>query len=283
MQNLETLKELAAALPKAFAGNAIDLVTKMGEVVEGIGDKPIEWRPPTLKVVQATTDRSKLPKGVNIGSMVLGEDILGQPQRIIPIRIWDSRQKWAADRDSATLECSSPDAVVGYIGKRCKECEFSKFDTETNRSACNKSKTVLAITEDLKEVMVINFSKTNYANGVAWHQLMRKVGVAPYRRVYEMAAKANAKYKNVEALTVENAEKDSVTNKDAIPFLEELFKRVSEDREEYLKVFHEMVMNRQQNSALLSAPADDDGHPALPAEVAPATEAQTSAANKYKL
>lgn len=254
MQNLEKLQELTANLVGTYKTNAEALVTRMGEVIEGIGDRPVEWRPETLKVVQGTSDRSKLPKKAVIGSMVVGEKILDNPNKVIPIRMWDTRQYWSPDQNEAKLLCSSPDAEVGYIGKRCKECEFAKFDEEAKKSPCGKSKTVLAITEDLSEVFTINFSKTSYSTGRDWANLMKKAGVATYRRVYDLRTETSKQYKNVESMMVEPA---GSIDSDNLPFLEELFRKVSTDRKAYLENFHALVMSNRQSQVALEGPADD--------------------------
>lgn len=253
MENLEKLQELAVALPKGAADQAKSLMQKMGQKISGIGDKDIEWRPDNLKIVQAVSDRSKLPKNANIGALVLGEKVLDQPIAVIPLRIWDTRQYWSPDQTEAKLLCSSPDNVLGYIGKYCKECEFSKFDVEANRSACNKSKTALVITEDLSTVFLINFSKTNYSNGVDFANLMKKAGVAPFRRVYTLATETSKKFKNVEALLVGTK---GYTDEKHLSFLEALFSRFSDDRKEHLKVFHEMILNKRQDQLALAGPDD---------------------------
>jgi hypothetical protein len=50
MLNLEKLTELAQAIPSGpVQVNALELLERMGTVIEGIGDRPIEWRPPVLE------------------------------------------------------------------------------------------------------------------------------------------------------------------------------------------------------------------------------------------
>lgn len=280
---LSNIEALAQKLPASVKANALELVKRMGEEIEGIGDEPIKWRPENLKVVQATSDRSKLPRGAAIGAIIIGENVAKQPQKVIPLRAWDSRQYWSPDKDEARLLCSSPDAVVGYIGKECKNCEFGKFDSEAGRSACNKGKTVLSISDDLSTIFVTNFTKTNYANGKDWAGLMRKAGVAPYRRIYEMKTETSKKYKNVEALLVET--QNESTPKEHIDFLEALFAKVGADREEHLAAFREMLSNRKQDHVLLAASAGG-GHtdvPQLTTDVAQETVEQTGMAKKYTM
>jgi hypothetical protein len=256
MNNLNTLAELAAALPAATKDNAVSLVSKMGEVIEGIGDKPIEWRPSTLKLVQATTDRTKLPKGTSPGSILVGEEIVEQPFEVYPLRTWISRQMWSKDLENARMLCSSPDGETGFQYGNCKACAHSKFDENANKSDCNKTITALAISGDLSKVFFVNFSKTNYANGTDWQALQRKAGVAPYKRRYTLSSGSNPKYKNVEILKAEPIVASATDMDDAtLAFLSELFKVSGVDRANHLLKFKEYVESKKSN-ALLEANAE---------------------------
>jgi hypothetical protein len=244
MDNLEKLQELAAKLPKEVKDNAAKLVQRMGEKIEGIGDRPIEWKPENLRVVQAMSDRSKLPKAAQIGSIIIGENVVEMPFEHIPLRMWDMRQYWSPDKDEAKMLCSSPDAKLGYIGKECRQCEYGQFNTETNRSECNKGKTVVCIAANLSVIFLVTFTKTNYKNGMDYATLMRKAGVAPYKRLYQLKTQPNQKHKNVESLVATTENKS--TPEAYIAFLEELFTRVGQDREVHLKKFYEIVLEKNR-------------------------------------
>lgn len=251
----------------------------MGQKIEGIGDTPIEWRPENLKVIQPSSDRSKLPRGTQIGSILLGEKEAKQPLKTIPIRMWDSRQMWSPDKDEAKVLCWSPDGKLGSKYGLCKDCQYGKFDTETNRSACNKQKTVLSITDDLSTVFTTTFSKTNYKNGFDWGKMMTKAGVAPFRRVYELKTETSKKYKNVESLLVDT--QNQVTPAEHLTFLEAMFTKVNADREAYLKKFEEVTRSRQvEHPVLEDRSGVADSVQTLPA---PATSEQSVLAKKYEL
>lgn len=258
MKNLEKLVELAAALPDTHKAAAVELVERMGEVIEGFGDKPLEWRPEQLKLVQGTSDRGKLPKGANIGSFVLGEDIMETPMKTIPIRLWISRQYWNPDPEQAQMLCNSPDGQVGFQYGECKSCPFSKFDDENKRSQCNKTLSVLSITADLKRIFVTNFSKTNYMSGMDWQGLMKKAGVAPHKRIYTLASVTSTKSKNVELIKAEPISGNNKVEGALLDFVTELSRVSGEDRKLSLENFYEYVANKKAkgDQASLSAPAD---------------------------
>lgn len=248
--NLDSLKALAANLPESHKQNAQDLLERMEAVVEGIGDEPIRWRAPMLRMLQATSDRSKAPKGAGPGDFILGEDKLDQPLPFIILTIYNGRQYWSPDKDENKMLCSSPDGKVGYIGMECNKCPHGKFDEEARKSDCGKVKQALVITADFKEIFVLNFSKTNYTVGMELETFAKKAGVAPYRRVYNLSSKTNSKYKNVEQFVVEpaaGAEKNVAA--DLVDFLKELFEVVRDDRKASLEKFYEIIEVKRQGGA----------------------------------
>lgn len=279
-KNFEKLAELAKDLPTEHRENAKALVKKMGEVIEGLGDKPLEWRPSTLKLVQATTDRSKLPKGATIGSLVLGEHIVKTPLKVIPLRFYTTRQYWNPDPLAASMVCSSPDGITGYRFGNCKACPHAKFDEVEKRSDCNKTITVISVAEDLTGIFYTNFSKTNYANGVDWQGLMKKAGVSPYKRIYELNSCTSPKVKNVEIIKVEPVMVNSapaVLSDKLLPFVEELFTLSGEDRKASLLSFYDYVENKKATDTLLIG--ETDGNITLIS----AAEASVPAQSGYKL
>jgi hypothetical protein len=276
MKNLETLVPLAAALPAELATNAAALIARMGEVIEGISDRPMEYRPETGKVVQGTSDRGKLPKGANIGSLVIGEDIIDQPFKVIPLRTYTTRQYWNPDPEQAQMICNSPDGDVGYQYGNCRICPFSKFDTENNRSQCNKTLTVMCVDANLTRVFMLNFSKTNYANGTDWQKSMRNAGVAPYKRFYNLNTETSKKSKNVEALKAEPILVEKVEGA-LLAFIEELFRISGDDRKEHLKTYYEMIeVRKASGNNQLAAPVDAHTLDLIPAEEVEAEVSQAA-------
>lgn len=258
--DLTQLKAIAERLPEAVKTNALTLIGEMESVVEGIGDEPVAWKPPFLRLVQATTDRTKLPKGTGIGDFIIGENKVEQPFTYIPLRIWDARQYWDPDQNNNKMLCNSPDAKRGYIGAECRTCPHSQWvEDEAGKggSACNKIKGMLAITSDLRSIFNLNFAKTSYKTGMELEGFMKKAGVAPYRRVYGMTAGASATAKNVEMFKNEILTGGKqVTPDDYLEFLKGLFDIIQADRKAMIDKFYEMTTAKAQQAALAAPSAD---------------------------
>lgn len=255
--NFDKLKELADALPDNVKANAQALIERMDSTIEGIGDEGVKWKVPFARLIQATTDRSKLAKGVTIGDILIGENKQETPMKFIPIRAWEARQMWSPDKDEAKMLCSSPDAKVGYLGYNCKECPHSKF-VEGKGSECGKLKVVMAIKADLSEIFTTQFGKTGYKVGMEFETVMKKAGVAPYRRVYGMSGETNKQYKNVENFKIETFEgKERDTPAELLPFITELFTIIGADRKENVDAFHKFIAAKKQTPEYLALQASN--------------------------
>ena len=283
-QKYEKLATLAKELPASHKAAAIALVERMEEVIEGLSDKPMNWKPSTIKLVQATTDRSKLPRGATIGSLVLGEEIVKAPLKVVPIRAYTTRQMWDADPSKATMVCSSPDGEVGFRYGKCKDCPNSKFDEVEKRSACNKTITILSAAEDFSNIFYTNFSKTNYSGGLDWQGLMKKAGVSPYKRIYELSSGTSPKVKNVEVIKVEPVTGANVVDAKVLPFIEELFHISTADRTASLENFYQYISEKKDASQLvLQDSSDTEGSVTLVSAVDEDVTQVASGGKDYKL
>lgn len=255
--DVSTLKPLAEKLPEDVRNNAKALLAEMETVIEGIGDEPVDWRAPTVKLIQPSSDRSGLPRGVSIGDLVLGEEKLPSPLNIIPIRMWDGRQFWSPDPNESRMLCSSMDGKIGYTGVYCNQCPHAVFNEEARKSECSKVITALCITRDLSKLFLINFSKTNYATGTSLKQYAKLARVPLYRRVYELSTQTNKAYKNVENMVISTLEGDAKTlPADLAPFVERLFNIVDTERRAAIENFHTSALSRA-GSAAAALPAQE--------------------------
>ena len=250
------LKELAVALPDSVKGNAQALIERMEAVIEGIGDETVRWRPSLLKMVQSTTDRSSLPKGVGIGDFVLGENKIDTPLEFFPIRLYDQRQYWDPDPQVSKMICNSPDGKLGRIGAYCKDCPHRVWDEENKRSDCSSVKSILAIRQDLSDIFSVNFTKTSYVSGMELGKMMAKAGVATFKRMYALSSTPHAKQKNVETYAVEGIAGDRrVTPAEYVPFLQELFSLITTEYKEMLDKFYEVTLEKVRSGQLVLATA----------------------------
>lgn len=250
MENLENLMSLAKELPKEVVENAVALVTEMGSTIEGIGDEPIAWKPGFLRLVQGTTDRSSIPRDARIGDLVIGEHKLDAPFKFIPFRIWTGRQYWDPDQTNNKMLCWSPDAKLGFIGRECKGCPHAEWKEEGG-SDCSKNIGVMAISADLTRVFTVTFAKSNYKVGLELEGLMKKAGVAPYARVYGLGSATSATAKNVENFKIEVLDDKSRRTPEAyLPFLKELFDRITADRKSMIDAFYEGALKRKDQLAI---------------------------------
>lgn len=267
-------------LPAEYQEGARSLVTRMSETVEGLDDRETSWTPPSLKLLQATSDRSGLPRGAAPGDMFLNSDKLESPLEVIVLSGWVARSKWNENLEDASRDCFSPDAVMGNKYGDCKTCAFSKWDEVNNKSmGCNQNHSFLVITKDLSKLFYIHFHKTAYKNGTAWKNDIKKAGVAIYKNVFSLEVKTSAAHRNIEHLLMTGREATPV---ELLPFLELLFSQVRDDRKASLVQFHDSVRNRQSQAAL-AAPAQEEGTTLLTNQASAEVEAEAEAPAGYTL
>lgn len=289
MKNLDSLKAHLDAMPEDIKSNALDLMDRMTAIIEGIGDTPVEWRMPYLRLFQAMSSREGLPRGVAPGDLILGEQVVEAPMNFIPIRVYEKRQFWSPDLSEKKLLCQSPDAVLGQIGKLCKDCIHSQW-VEGVGVDCNKVHTVVAVSADLKELFSIDFAKTQFKIGGEFKNTLKKAGVVPYARTYGLSSETSPTTKTVEQFKIEALAADKRRTPDALmPFLKALFESISEDRKDLLTAFYKSIEDRRAAGLLpngvAGAPqientAAGDATLQIPAEGAAAEPTKVSAKAK---
>ena len=136
----------------------------------------------------------------------------------------------------------------------------------------------MTITEDLTQLFFINFIKSNYASGLDWQGLMKKAGVSPYKRIYEISVVTSQKAKNVELLKVEPVAGQTNVSDKVLPFIEELFIMSGEDRKASLVNFYDYVDNKKQGAQLQLEHVDS-----TVTLITAAEHATTTAVSGYKL
>jgi hypothetical protein len=261
-------------LPESVKEAATELVARMGTAIEGIGDDGIEWRPPFLRLVQGTTDRSSIPKGTAIGDFVLGEINVSRPLKFIPLRLWTGRQYWNPDQTKSNVLCFSPDDKVGTFGDSCKTCPYSQW-VESEGSACGKYIGLLALSADLSQVFTVNFAKSSYAAGMELQSAMKKAGVDAYRRMYGLTSVTSTKAKNVETFKIEALpDKERPTPAELLPFVKALFDIAAADRKAQVETFY-LEVDRKKAAGLF-LPKPEVAEAQTPALGAPASDAPAS-------
>lgn len=243
MSEYQDLREMIPTLPESHQAQAEALLNRMEEVVEGIDDKVVSWSPPTLKLIQATSEREK---GINPGDVILnGEKIdLEGFGRVIVLAAWVERRKWSDDLDDKSADCASPDAKLGFKYGDCSKCVYSKWNEEENKSGgCDQSHKFLVITEDLEHLFYVIFHRTAYTNGTAWKNDLKRGGKPLHQVKYSLQVVDSAKHRNVSQVSIGKRE---MVDAGMWKFLEALGRRVRSDRTAYLEAYRTSVRERGQ-------------------------------------
>lgn len=244
VSHLTTLAE--AIEDQGLRDNALSLIGRMTEVIEGVGDRPITWQPTIIKVLQSMSNMEQVMEGgapVRAGSMVAGSTTIANGLRVIPLIIWQSRSLWDPNPDSTTRLCSSPDAKLGWNHGNCYECELGVSKEEGKPPACNKEYSFLVINQNLSDIYRLTFAKSQYRAGMDWQKEVTMSRTHPYKRVYSLSGEPQQKNKKIfelkaKILGTTTGQEGLLATPAYMAFLAALHEKNTSDRKKYLESYH---------------------------------------------
>lgn len=229
--------------------NALELLQRMTEVIEGGNDKVITWMPTQVKILQALSNMDNIqadnPKDVTAGALVAGGRVLKNGTQVIPLMFYSSRSLWDPNKDNAVKLCNSPDAKMGWKYGNCNSCAFGKSEEEGKAPPCNKEQTFLVIAEDLSDVYRVTFAKSQYRSGLDWGKEITASRTDPYKRVFSLHGEALEKNKKIKVIKAKLEDhRQLVASTDVLAFLKALHRKNVDDRKAYLETYHKTTSER---------------------------------------
>lgn len=276
-EEFDTLSKLAEAIKdETRRTNALSLLNRMTEVIEGVGDRPITWQPKLVKVLQALSKTDDITGNAKPGAIVAGNEVVPNGTEVIPLMTWTSRSMWDPNKDSNRKLCSSPDGKLGYNHGLCRNCPFGNSKEPGVPPPCNKEQAFLMIRRDFSDMWRLTFHKTQYRDGKDWSDNIKNSRVHPFKRVYALNGADYEKKKQIKTIKASILDvKENEIPADELAFLEAMYHKQLEDRKAYLENFTQYVESRSapalehqtsDNSASLGfdAPAGDEGSTGTP-------------------
>lgn len=229
--------------------NALGLLQRMTEVIEGGGDRVITWNPTQVKILQALSNMDNIQgdgkKNPSAGDLVAGGRVLPNGTKVIPLMFYSSRSLWDPNKDNPVKLCNSPDAKSGWKYGDCKACAFGNSKEEGKAPPCNKEQTFLVVAEDLSDVYRVTFAKSQYRSGMDWGKEITASRTHPYKRTYSLHGEALEKNKKIKVIKAKLEDvRQTVATPDVMPFLEALHRKNVDDRKAYLEAYHEATEKR---------------------------------------
>ena len=250
-EEFDNLSKLAEAIKDdTRRTNALALLGRMQEVIEGVGDRPITWQPKLVKVLQALSKTDDILGNAKPGAIVAGNEVVPNGSEVIPLMTWTSRSMWDPNKDSNRKLCSSPDGKMGFAHGLCQKCPFSRSDEGI--PPCNKEQAFLMIRRDFSDMWRLTFHKTQYRDGKDWSDNIKNSRTHPYKRVYALNGADYEKKKQIKTVKASLLDiKDNAIPADELAFLEALYHKQLNDRKIYLERYHEYVESKQGDAPAL--------------------------------
>ena len=244
-EEFDNLSKLAEGIQnEQRRNNALALLSRMTEVIEGVGDRPITWQPKLVKVLQALSKTDGISGNAKPGALVAGSEVVPNGSEVIPLMTWTSRSMWDPDKDSNRKLCSSPDGKVGYAHGNCRQCPFGNSDKPGVPPPCNKEQAFLLIRRDFSDMWRLTFHKTQYRDGKDWSDLIKNSRTHPYKRAYAVSGADYEKKKSIKTIKASLLDVKEEIPADELAFLEAMYFKQLNDRKIYIENYHEYVEKR---------------------------------------
>lgn len=174
LTKLEALMSMATdpKTPAALQQVVENLAALASAQKPGMEEVQTAWRVPRVNIVQPTSQSEAKPETAKNGDLyTTAGQILERPFGIIPIYFHEENINFPQQGKNPV--CQSPDAKLGSPFGECVKCPHLPFGKqnggrgEQNRTDCQNNIVCVALTADLKQVCMIQFSKTSRKTGSA--------------------------------------------------------------------------------------------------------------------
>lgn len=159
---------LSAAVQQAIK----DIAVLASPTRPGMEEMAVAWKVPRCNIAQPTTQSVAKPEVARNGDLyTTAGQILERPFGIIPVYFYEENINFPDQGKNPV--CQSPDAKLGSPFGECAKCPHLPMGKqnggrgEQNKTDCQNNIVCVALTMDLKQVVVIQFGKTSRKTGNA--------------------------------------------------------------------------------------------------------------------
>ncbi len=145
----------------------MNLAEQTSPQIKGIATPSTRAKIPILQLMQAMTNSENVPNGAKPGDMyTTSGQLIGNELVFYPIYMHWIRKKWGDDK----IECQSIDGKVGNRYGECRKCPYGQFERDV-RPQCSPGSSYFLLTEDLSNILQVDFIKTSSPTGRKIKQL----------------------------------------------------------------------------------------------------------------
>jgi hypothetical protein len=187
MPSPRQLQEVIDALPDDLADNVNSIFDRLSPVRKGIYAADTKLDMTELRLYQGTGTDANRPSNCNPGQYYLtSKENIGPIFEGIVVLIWQGRTMWGdREENNRVPTCQSMDRKVGSNYGDCDTCPHLPW-RDNKKQLCSDDCGAFMLTKDLKELVLVRFSRTSEPAGRQLMRLVRKTRL-PWIRSYKLS------------------------------------------------------------------------------------------------
>jgi hypothetical protein len=188
MPSPRQLQEVIDKLPEDLAENINGIFERLSPVRKGIYAADAKLDMVELRLYQGTGTDPNRPSNCNPGQYYLtSKENVGPTFEGIVVLIWQGRTMWGDREDNNRVPvCQSMDRKVGSNYGDCDSCPHLPWK-DNKKQLCSDDCGAFMLTKDLKELVLVRFSRTSEPAGRQLMRLVRKTRL-PWIKSYKISA-----------------------------------------------------------------------------------------------
>jgi hypothetical protein len=186
MPSPRQLQEIIDKLPEDLAENINGIFERLSPVRKGIYAADARLDMTELRLFQGTgTDASRPANCIPGQFYTTSKDNIGPVFEGIVVLIWQGRTMWGDKDDNNRVPvCQSMDRKMGSNYAECESCPHQPW-RDGQKQQCSDDAGAFMLTKDLKELMLVRFSRTSEPAGRQLMKLVRKTRL-PWMKTYKI-------------------------------------------------------------------------------------------------
>lgn len=188
MPSPRQLQEIIDKLPEDLAENINGIFERLSPVRKGIYAADSKLDMVELRLYQGTGTDPNRPSNCNPGQYYLtSKENVGPVFEGIVVLIWQGRTMWGDREDNNRVPvCQSMDRKVGSNFGDCDTCPHLPWK-DGKKQLCSDDCGAFMLTRDLKELVLVRFSRTSEPAGRQLMRLVRKTRL-PWIKSYKVTS-----------------------------------------------------------------------------------------------
>lgn len=171
---LDALRDMATdpATPPELQLAIMNMVSLAAAHKPGTEEVTVNWKVPRVSIAQPTSRSEAKPEAAKNGDLyTTAGQLIDRPFQVIPLYFYEENINFPEGGKNPV--CSAPDGKLGSPFGECLKCPHLPFGKQNGgrgdqtQTDCHNNVVCVALTGDLKQVVMLQFGKTSRKTGTA--------------------------------------------------------------------------------------------------------------------